>query len=94
MRFFGIFQSLLSLAPVDVGGIVAGMKHIFGGMSIIGIGLVLGDSIFINKNPTFMGYIFDGLGLFFVGKGIYSLPKDSTTDVTVEQREASKEPPE
>ena len=70
------------------------MTHILGGMSIIVIGLVLGDSVFINKNPTIMGYVFDGLGLFFVGKGIYSMIKGSPAGATDIQVQTSKEPPE
>jgi hypothetical protein len=70
------------------------MTHVLGGIGIIVIGLVLGDSVFINKNPTTMGYIFDGLGLFFVGKGIYGLVKGSPDAVADGQAQGPKEPPE
>jgi len=70
------------------------MTHILGGMSIIVIGLVLGDSVFINKSPTIMGYVFDCLGLIFVGKGIYSMIKGPPAGAIDIQAQAPKEPPE
>ena len=70
------------------------MTHILRGISIIVIGLVLGDSVFINKNPTIMGYIFDGLGLIFVGKGINGLVKGSPDKAADGQVQGPKEPPQ
>jgi len=58
------------------------------------IGLILGDSVFINKNPTIMGYIFDGLGLIFVGKGVYSMIKGPLAGAKGDQAQVPKGPPE
>ena len=70
------------------------MTHVLGGVGIIVIGLILGDSVFINKNPTIMGYIFDGLGLIFVGKGVYSMIKGPFAGAKGDQAQVPKGPPE
>jgi hypothetical protein len=44
------------------------MQDIIWGAVIIGIGLVMGGSIFLGQFTLF-NFIFDGLGLFFIGKG-------------------------
>ena len=48
------------------------MQDIFWGVVIIGIGLVMGGSIFLGEFTLF-NFVFDGLGLFFIGKGVLSL---------------------
>lgn len=48
------------------------MSNIFWGLVIIAIGLVRGDSIFYG-DFTVLPIIFDGLGLFWLGKGVLSL---------------------
>jgi hypothetical protein len=48
------------------------MKSIIMGVVLIGIGFAVGDSIFTgNFGP--LSILFDGLGLFFIGKGIYTI---------------------
>jgi len=49
-----------------------GVRDIFGGAVLIGIGFAFGGSVFTG-NPTFLDWIFDGLGIFWVTKGIYML---------------------
>ena len=44
------------------------MQDIIWGAVIIGIGLVMGGSIFLGQFSLF-NMFFDGLGVFFVGKG-------------------------
>ena len=48
------------------------MQDIIWGAIIIGIGLVMGGSIFLGQFTLF-NFIFDGLGIFFVGKGVMSM---------------------
>jgi len=48
------------------------MQDIFWGVVIIGIGLAMGGSIFLGQFTLF-NFIFDGLGIFFVGKGAVSM---------------------
>ncbi len=48
------------------------MKNILWGIAIIGIGLFNGSSVFTG-NPTALDYAFDGLGVFFIGFGIFKL---------------------
>lgn len=50
----------------------SGVGDIIAGVVLIGIGLVFGGSVFTG-NPGLLDYFFDGLGLFWIGKGIYSL---------------------
>ena len=50
----------------------SGVGDIIAGIVLIGIGLAFGGSIFTG-NPGVLDYFFDGLGLFWIGKGIYSL---------------------
>ncbi len=59
---------------------------------MIVVGLILGDSIFISESPTLMGYAFDGLGVFFIGKGVYKLIKNSVSGSTGNQTTTPKEP--
>ena len=48
------------------------MKSIISGVVLIGIGFAIGDSIFTG-NFTVTSLFFDGLGLFFIGKGAFHL---------------------
>ena len=48
------------------------MKSIIAGLILIGIGFAFGDSIFLG-NFGLMSLFFDGLGLFWIGKGIFHL---------------------
>jgi len=48
------------------------MKNIIWGVLIIAIGLINGHSVFTGK-PEMLDYVFDGLGVFFIGLGIYRM---------------------
>ncbi len=48
------------------------MQDIFWGVVIIGIGLAMGGSIFLGEFTLF-NIFFDGLGVFFIGKGAVSM---------------------
>ncbi len=48
------------------------MRSIIAGVILIGIGFALGDSIFLG-NFGILSLFFDGLGLFWIGKGIFQL---------------------
>lgn len=48
------------------------MKDIVTGCIIIGIGLLLGGSVFLGDFSV-INIIFDGIGLFFIVKGLYSI---------------------
>ena len=48
------------------------MQDVFWGIVIIGIGLVMGSSVFFGEFTLF-NIFFDGLGVFFIGKGVLSL---------------------
>lgn len=50
----------------------SGVGDIIAGVVLIGIGFLFGGSVFLG-NPGPLDYIFDGLGLFWIGKGIYRL---------------------
>ncbi|MGD8961291.1 MAG: hypothetical protein PVF29_07125 [Desulfobacterales bacterium] len=50
----------------------SGVGDIIAGVVLIGIGFLFGGSIFLG-NPGLLDYFFDGLGLFWIGKGIYRL---------------------
>lgn len=51
-----------------------GIGDIIAGVVIIGIGFSYGGSIFLG-NPGMLDYFFDGLGIFWIGKGIYKLAR-------------------
>lgn len=55
------------------------MQDIFWGVVIIGIGLVMGGSIFFGQF-TLINFIFDGLGIFFIGKGALSMMGQGTSE--------------
>ena len=48
------------------------MQDIFWGVVIIAIGLFMGGSVFLGEF-TLVNFFFDGLGVFFIGKGAVSL---------------------
>jgi hypothetical protein len=48
------------------------MQNIFWGIGIIVLGLVLGNSVFLG-DFNLVSIFFDGLGLFWIGKGGYVL---------------------
>ncbi len=48
------------------------MQDVFWGIVIIGIGLVMGSSVFFGEFTLF-NVFFDGLGVFFIGKGVMSM---------------------
>jgi hypothetical protein len=48
------------------------MKNIFWGLAIIAIGLIRGNSVFFG-NFSLLTFFFDGLGLFWLGKGAWAL---------------------
>ena len=48
------------------------MQDVFWGIVIIGIGLVMGSSVFFGEFTLF-NIFFDGLGVFFIGKGVLSM---------------------
>lgn len=48
------------------------MQHIFWGALIISIGLFLGNSIFLG-DFSLLSFVFDGLGLFWIGKGALAM---------------------
>lgn len=48
------------------------MQDIFWGAIIIGIGLAMGGSVFLGQFTLF-NFFFDGLGIFFIGKGALSM---------------------
>jgi len=48
------------------------MKSIIAGVVLIGIGFVMGDSIFLG-DFSILSLFFDGLGFFWIGKGILQL---------------------
>ena len=50
----------------------SGVKDIIAGVVLIGIGFLFGGSVFLG-NPGLLDYFFDGLGVFWIGKGIYRL---------------------
>ena len=47
-----------------------GVRDLVGGSVLIGIGFLFGGSVFMG-NPTLLDWIFDGLGIFWIAKGIY-----------------------
>lgn len=50
----------------------SGVGDIIAGIGLIGIGFLFGGSVFLG-NPGLLDYVFDGLGVFWIGKGIYRL---------------------
>lgn len=54
-----------------------GMRDLVGGAVLIGVGFAFGGSIFTG-NPSFLDWIFDGLGIFWISKGLYMLATSKT----------------
>ena len=52
-----------------------GFGDIIAGIIIIGIGFTYGGSVFLG-NPGPLDYFFDGLGVFWIGRGIYKLVRN------------------
>ena len=50
----------------------SGVWDIIAGVVLIGIGFLFGGSVFLG-NPGLLDWVFDGLGVFWIGKGIYRL---------------------
>ena len=48
------------------------MKSIIAGVILIGIGFATGDSVFLGDFGV-LSLFWDGLGLFWIGKGAYTL---------------------
>ncbi|MEK7270076.1 MAG: hypothetical protein AAB215_03935 [Planctomycetota bacterium] len=48
------------------------MVDIIGGLLLIGVGFALGGSVFMG-NFDALNLVFDGLGILWIGKGIYKL---------------------
>lgn len=55
------------------------MKNIIWGIVIIAIGLVNGHSVFTGHAEA-LDYVFDGLGVFFIGLGIFRMIQNRNTD--------------
>jgi hypothetical protein len=49
-----------------------GIVSIISGVLVIGVGFAMGGSIFMGDFTPF-NIFFDGLGIFFIGKGIYQM---------------------
>ena len=50
----------------------AGIRDVVGGLVLIGIGFMWGSSVFLG-NPTALDWFFDGLGTFWLCKGLYNI---------------------
>ena len=55
------------------------MQDIFWGVAIIGIGLFMGGSIFLGQF-SLLNFVFDGLGVFFIGKGALGMMGQSSSE--------------
>jgi hypothetical protein len=51
---------------------VKGLGDIISGLVLTGIGFVVEGSVFMG-DATWLDYSFDGLGIFWVGRGIYKM---------------------
>ncbi|MBW2429462.1 MAG: hypothetical protein JRF56_10915 [Deltaproteobacteria bacterium] len=51
---------------------IKGVGDIIAGVVLIGIGFTFGGSVFL-ANPGALDYFFDGLGIFWIGRGIYKM---------------------
>ena len=56
-----------------------GVRDLVGGAVLIGIGFLFGGSVFLG-DPTILDWIFDGLGTFWIAKGIYFLATANSAD--------------
>jgi hypothetical protein len=50
----------------------SGVRDVVGGCVLIGIGFMWGSSVFLG-NPTALDWVFDGLGTFWLCKGLFSI---------------------
>lgn len=55
------------------------MRSIIAGIVLIGIGFAMGDSVFLG-NFNVLSIAFDGLGLFWIGKGVYRIMRQRQGD--------------
>ena len=55
-----------------------GVRDLVGGAVLIGIGFLFGGSVFMG-DPTMLDWIFDGLGIFWITKGVYLLATSKPT---------------
>ena len=55
------------------------MNNIVTGIVLIGIGLVMDNSLFFG-DITLFNLFFDGLGLFFIGKGLFGMLGSQSAD--------------
>ena len=53
---------------------IKGLGDIISGVVLIGIGFVVGGSVFMG-DATWLDYLFDGLGIFWIARGIYKMVK-------------------
>ena len=53
---------------------IQGLGDIISGVVLIGIGFVVGGSVFMG-DASWLDYFFDGLGVFWIGRGIYKMVK-------------------
>lgn len=51
---------------------IKGLGDIISGVVLIGIGFVVGGSVFMG-DAGWLDYFFDGLGLFWIGRGIFKM---------------------
>ena len=51
---------------------IKGLGDIISGVVLIGIGFVVGGSVFMG-DAIWLDYLFDGLGIFWIGRGIYKM---------------------
>ena len=54
------------------------MQDVFWGVVIIAIGLFMGGSVFLGEF-TLINFFFDGLGVFFIAKGISSMLRQQSS---------------
>jgi hypothetical protein len=50
----------------------SGVRDVIGGCVLIGIGFMWGSSVFLG-NPTALDWFFDGLGTFWLCKGLFNI---------------------
>jgi len=65
-------NSGLSDETSAMGKSIKGVGDIIAGVVLIGIGFTFGGSVFL-ANPGALDYFFDGLGIFWIGRGIYKM---------------------
>lgn len=61
-----------AVGGVDMQKRGTGIRDVIGGAVLIGIGFLWGSSVFLG-NPTAFDWFFDGLGTFWVCKGLYNI---------------------